>query len=437
MKKQKCRAVVWACPPKKKDPKQKKEKGITLIALVITVIVLLILAGITLKLIVGSDGIIGKAEKAVENQHNASIKEELELLVAEVKMEYFSNHKNQTNTDFIKYFQEYIRQNDLENITLKDDGECTFTSSSGHTKVFTIGKDGEVKEKERGIALDKTNIEIKQGNTETIQVSLIDVTGKILFESADPNIAMVNDNGLITAIDKGKTTIIVKIEGTDYAATCEVIVTIPVKLTGLVVENMEVVVGQPKKIKVLPQPKGAEVGDLIYELTDARDCSVDDSGFVLATVRWGYCGTVKIQSKNDSSISTSCRITATNSIRETEIGGEAFDQDENTYFEIKPAQYYEFLIAKLPINSNDYGKNININLETRYGSGPDQDNSIYFYDVEGKRIQNIGTDYSVAGGGTSAGMLSYVIPEDCAYVQFEVRNCTYGTWMRLKEITIN
>ena len=45
----------------------KKVKGITLVALVITIIVLLILAGVTLSGLFGDSGIIGNAEKAKQN----------------------------------------------------------------------------------------------------------------------------------------------------------------------------------------------------------------------------------------------------------------------------------------------------------------------------------------------------------------------------------
>lgn len=41
-----------------------KEQGITLIALVVTIIVLLILAGVALVMVLGQDGILAKAETA-------------------------------------------------------------------------------------------------------------------------------------------------------------------------------------------------------------------------------------------------------------------------------------------------------------------------------------------------------------------------------------
>ncbi len=57
----------------------KKSKGITLIALVITIIVLLILAGVSLRLIAGNEGILGRAERAVSQNEEANAREKLEL----------------------------------------------------------------------------------------------------------------------------------------------------------------------------------------------------------------------------------------------------------------------------------------------------------------------------------------------------------------------
>lgn len=48
--------------------KQNKEKGITLIALVITIIVLLILAGVAIATLTGDNGVLTKAASAKEKQ---------------------------------------------------------------------------------------------------------------------------------------------------------------------------------------------------------------------------------------------------------------------------------------------------------------------------------------------------------------------------------
>ena len=58
---------------------KRKNEGITLVALVITIIVLIILAGVTISMVVGDDGIITKAKEASQNMSNAT-SEEKELL---------------------------------------------------------------------------------------------------------------------------------------------------------------------------------------------------------------------------------------------------------------------------------------------------------------------------------------------------------------------
>ena len=56
--------------------KRKVEKGITLIALVITIIVLLILAGVSIAMLTGQNGILSQAQKAKNETENAQAKEE-------------------------------------------------------------------------------------------------------------------------------------------------------------------------------------------------------------------------------------------------------------------------------------------------------------------------------------------------------------------------
>ena len=58
-----------------------KERGITLIALVITIIVLLILAGVALSMLTGDSGILSNAEKAKEQTNLANSKEQVQLAV--------------------------------------------------------------------------------------------------------------------------------------------------------------------------------------------------------------------------------------------------------------------------------------------------------------------------------------------------------------------
>lgn len=73
----------------KKNFKQKDTKGITLIALVITIIVLLILAGVTINSIVNQDSSMDKAAKARLENKRAEAKDAAALAVTELIQEYY------------------------------------------------------------------------------------------------------------------------------------------------------------------------------------------------------------------------------------------------------------------------------------------------------------------------------------------------------------
>ena len=64
----------------------KNQKGITLIALVITIIVLLILAGVSIAMLTGDNGILTQTNKAKYTQIEGQVKEEINLAVQSAKM---------------------------------------------------------------------------------------------------------------------------------------------------------------------------------------------------------------------------------------------------------------------------------------------------------------------------------------------------------------
>jgi hypothetical protein len=91
-----------------------KNKGITLISLIVTIIVLLILAGITINLTIGNGSIFNNAQVAREENKKAQIKEYLDLkLLDEQSSNYFS-----TAEEIVGATREnvYKNQNDLKKI---------------------------------------------------------------------------------------------------------------------------------------------------------------------------------------------------------------------------------------------------------------------------------------------------------------------------------
>ena len=86
---------------KKNNALHTKTRGVTLISLVITVIILLILAGVTLTLTLGDNGIITQAQNAKEAQEIAAIKEDLQMAILGKELEKGGSGLNQEELEEI------------------------------------------------------------------------------------------------------------------------------------------------------------------------------------------------------------------------------------------------------------------------------------------------------------------------------------------------
>ena len=64
---------------KQENFRKKREKGITLIALVVTIVILLILSGVTINMLLGEDGIIRTAQEAKNTWEGAIANEQEEI----------------------------------------------------------------------------------------------------------------------------------------------------------------------------------------------------------------------------------------------------------------------------------------------------------------------------------------------------------------------
>ena len=114
--------------------KTKEMKGITLVALVITIVVLLILAGVSINTVLGDDGIIQKAKEAAEATKRASAEEEMNRLV----LEYQLASKDETLESFL---QEKVTEGRIDGVTDNGDGTITITKKvEGKDYTITVKK---------------------------------------------------------------------------------------------------------------------------------------------------------------------------------------------------------------------------------------------------------------------------------------------------------
>ena len=117
-----------------KSTLKKTEKGITLVALVVTIVVLLILAGVSINTVLGDDGIIKKAKEAAEVTKRASAEEEMNRLVLEYQLA--------SNDDTLESFlQEKVTEGRIDGVTDNGDGTITITKKvDGKDYTITVKK---------------------------------------------------------------------------------------------------------------------------------------------------------------------------------------------------------------------------------------------------------------------------------------------------------
>ena len=136
----------------------KNQKGITLIALVITIIVLLILAGVSIAMLTGDNGILGQATKAGSNTQVSQAKEVAELDISEQVSAYYEAKyapKNGTAADTsanqLAYLKTHLATSSdtslyTLNYSASDGKQITIVpkTNDGKTVKGTIATDGKV-----------------------------------------------------------------------------------------------------------------------------------------------------------------------------------------------------------------------------------------------------------------------------------------------------
>ena len=116
----------------------KKNKGITLIALVVTIIVLLILAGVTLAFVSGENGILKRATDAVKVNEKATAEEQADLLIADLGAQYYEK-KYVEQEEGLTTIDEYLKSQ-LTEEQATDSGEHTVKIEGEKVLVFKDGK---------------------------------------------------------------------------------------------------------------------------------------------------------------------------------------------------------------------------------------------------------------------------------------------------------
>ena len=129
----------------------KNNKGITLIALVVTIIVLLILAGVSIAMLTGDNGILGRGQQASTQTAVTNARDQVAMKVAECVTEYFAvsyagasnstyNTTTYTGANAVDaYILAELKKLDLKdvNVTIGGTALASATATSGEVKIVS------------------------------------------------------------------------------------------------------------------------------------------------------------------------------------------------------------------------------------------------------------------------------------------------------------
>ena len=121
--------------------------GITLIALVVTIVILLLLAGVSFRLITGEDGVLKQTLEAVDENEAATADEEIKLKTAEAVMKYYADFKTNKSKTLLTFMDEYLTANATTpsgaKLSKNENGVWVYTDLNGNKTTFGITEDGD------------------------------------------------------------------------------------------------------------------------------------------------------------------------------------------------------------------------------------------------------------------------------------------------------
>ncbi len=184
--------------------KTKKNTGITLIALIITIVVLLILAGVTISAITGNESAMEKATEAREKDKQGT---EFEAIKLAVVNSVASDLTGLVNVDNLKKGLNGIVENECISRMDKDNSPWIVTGKTGMK--YKINQNGEVTSAEPVASVEfvSTTDEIAVSKSKKLSIIARGASGNITeanevtFTSSDEDIATVEEDGSIKIVN--------------------------------------------------------------------------------------------------------------------------------------------------------------------------------------------------------------------------------------------
>lgn len=259
------------------------------------------------------------------------------------------------------------------------------------------------------------------------------VADDLTWSTSDDKVAVVDQNGTVTAVAEGKATITVKCNGGTLAATCQVEVVSKeeeVKVTSIALEpaSLSLEEGQKGRLNVVVTPANAVVEDLQWETSDAEVVTVAD-GEVTAQKAGKARVTVKC---NGGSLSADCEITMTeksvtppdeDTVKSVVIFAEGDASDIQVGKTVQLTARYEPSTAK--------PKNVSWTVDRADFAQVDQNGLVEgIYTVKGSDKEWSKVTITVTADGVSSSMALRVIPPQPESIEVDIPE---KGWIRVGE----
>ncbi|MBR4208455.1 MAG: Ig-like domain-containing protein [Lachnospiraceae bacterium] len=157
---------------------------------------------------------------------------------------------------------------------------------------------------------------IKKERSATVQLNAYvtpeDATDKsVIWSSSDETVAVVDNNGLVTAIEAGSAVITARTSDGDYEAECEIEVFVPVSgisisVNDICVSDFEIEKNDKRQLTAYVMPSDASDKAVIWSSSDETIATVSSTGMVTAKAGGNAVITAKT---NDGGKTASCNVT--------------------------------------------------------------------------------------------------------------------------------
>ena len=367
--------------------KNEKQQGITLIALVVTIVILLILAGIAIGTLTGDNGIIDQAHTAKEDTEIASWEEQIDLAIIDAE----KKHRNPSMSD--------IKEELKNKGVIKDDSQVddkTGAITTNEPSYVIEGKLDDYIEFGPGMIANKNETYTDEnGETATIP------KGFEILEGAD-----TIDDGLVIQDEEGNQFVWVPVRGeykrnTDYEFT-------------------EVSSTAYTDTGYLPEGIQPETDDATNNESAEREAVLSKGGFYISRYEAGKEGTDTLVSKAGATVWNNIAVEDNGEEKGCKTVAKDFINNDNVKSALCSGIQWdmtmEFVNGK-PDGSSDADKTYDVtkDKESRHTGSPDEsgqnvaDRVCNIFDLEGNYSEYVAekNSYNVYGPFVLRGGLYY------------------------------